>query len=265
MRIGRREPARMMKRLAHSLPTRLAGALLALATLFCGPARADAIAIAGCENYAPYSDATLPGFGFANDLTAQILRQAGYDPTVTMLPWLRALEGTEAGTFDVLPSTWYTENRAKTLLFSAPIAESRLVFVKPADSPFEFRSLEDLRGLAVGIVSGYTYEPDFMTSSLFQRSAVTDIVLNLRMVAARHIDLTLDDELTLRFIIHSRTPELAPLLTLTHGVLSEQPLFVAISRKRPDADKLLAVFNAGLARMRADGSYRRLLAQHQME
>jgi polar amino acid transport system substrate-binding protein len=142
---------------------------------------------------------------------------------------------------------------------------SRLVFVKPADSRFEFRTLKDLAGLRVGIVSGYTYEPEFLASPLFQRQAVADLLVNLRRVATRHIDLTLDDELTLRFIIRSRAPELAPLLAVTRGVLSEQGLFVTFSRKRPDATKLLTEFNAGLARMRADGSYQKLLVLHQME
>ena len=236
-----------------------------LAVLHAGTARAVAVSIAGCENYAPYSDAALPNDGFANDLTAQIMRRAGYEVSVAMLPWIRALDGTETGQFDILPSAWFTEERGRALLFSAPIATSRLVFVKPADSPFEFRTIEDLRGLTVGTVSGYSYDPAFLASPLFQRPAVTDILLNLRMVAARHIDLTLDDELTLRFIINSRAPELAPLLSLTRGGLSEQPLFVTFSKKRPDAAKLLATFNAGLARMRADGSYRQLLVQHQME
>ncbi|HEV2674861.1 MAG TPA: transporter substrate-binding domain-containing protein [Aliidongia sp.] len=237
----------------------------ALAIALSTAARADTLTIAGCENYAPYSDAALPGDGFANDLTTRIMRQAGYDTSVTMLPWIRALEETEAGRFDILPSAWRTEDRAQTLLFSAPIAMSRLVFVKAASSPFEFRSLEDLAGLTVGTIAGYTYEPEFLASPLFERPAVTDILLNLKMVAARHIDLTLDDELTLRFIIRSRAPDLAPLLALTQGVLSQQPLFVSFSKQRPDAEQLLAAFNTGLARMRADGSYQRLLALHQME
>ncbi|GGF31185.1 ABC transporter substrate-binding protein [Aliidongia dinghuensis] len=249
-----------------TLPFRLLSACLALLAAFvAGIARADMVTIAACENYAPYSDASLPGDGFANDLTARIMSRAGYDVSVTIMPWVRALQGTETGTFDILPSAWYTEARGRTLLFSQPIALSRLVFVKPVSSPFEFHSLDDLRGLTVGTVSGYAYTPDFLTSPLFQRTAVADIVLNLRMVAARRIDLTLDDELTLRFIIHSRAPELAPLLSLTRGVLSEQPLYVAFSRTRPDAERLVAAFDAGLARMQADGDYQRLLALHQME
>lgn len=243
------------------LVTLVAG-LLAIAS----PARAQSLTIAGCENYAPYSDAALPGAGFANDLTAEIMRRAGHEVTVVVLPWVRALEGTEAGAFDILPSAWYTEDRAEKLLYSgAPIAMSRLVFVKPADSKFEFHTLQDLAGLRVGIVSGYAYEPDFMASPLFQRMPVADVLANLRRVATRHIDLTLDDELTLRFIIHSRAPELAPVLALTHGVLSEQGLFVTFSRKRPDAAKLLAEFDAGFARMRGDGSYKALLVAHQMQ
>jgi polar amino acid transport system substrate-binding protein len=246
-------------------PFFLAALVLGLALPIALPAQAESVSIAGCENYAPYSDVALPGDGFANDLTAQIMRRAGYQPTIEMLPWVRALEGTESGEFDILPSAWYTEERAQKLLFSQPIAMSRLVFVKPADSKFEFHSLKDLAGLRIGIVSGYTYEPTFLASPLFQRLAVADVLMNLRRVATRHIDLTLDDELTLRFIIHSRAPELTPMLALTHGVLSEQGLFVTFSKQRPDAAKLLADFNAGLARMRADGSYQALLVAHQME
>jgi polar amino acid transport system substrate-binding protein len=243
----------------------LAVLLAGLALAAAPPARAESVMIAATENYAPYSDAALPGDGFANDLTARIMKQAGYEVSVSIVPWVRALEGTESGAFDILPSAWYTEERGQALLFSMPIALSRLVFVKPAESKFEFQTLKDLAGLKVGIVSGYTYTPDFLASPLFQRQAVADVLANLRRVATRHIDLTLDDELTLRFTLRSRAPELAPLLAMTQGVLSEQGLFVAISKKRPDAAKLLADFNAGLARMRNDGSYRKLLALHQME
>lgn len=259
--IGRRQSAVRMTKL--HFPCRLVFLLAGLA--FAMPAQAESVTIAGCENYAPYSDAALPGKGFANDLTAKIMKQAGYDVAVSVLPWVRALEGTESGEFDILPSAWFTEERGQKLLFSAPIAQSRLVFVKSAESKFEFHEMKDLTGLRIGIVSGYTYEPDFMASPLFQRQAVADVLANLRRVATRHIDLTLDDELTVRFIIHSRAPELEPTLALTHGVLSEQGLFVTFSKKRPDAAKLLADFNAGLTRMRADGSYQKLLVQHQME
>jgi len=253
--------ARMMK-LHPPLVTVL---VLLIGLAFGMPARAESVTVAGCENYAPYSDAALPGNGFANDLTAQIMKQAGYDVSVSVLPWVRALEGTESGEFDILPSAWYSEERGQKLLFSMPIAQSRLVFVKPVDSKFEFHTLKDLTGLRVGIVSGYTYDPAFLASPLFQRQAVADVLANLRRVATRHIDLTLDDELTIRFIIHSRAPELEPVLALTRGVLSEQGLFVTFSKQRPDAAKLLADFNAGLARMRGDGSYDKLLVLHQIQ
>jgi polar amino acid transport system substrate-binding protein len=247
------------------LPRLLFACVSIVSALLARPAGAEGLTVAACANYAPYSDAALPDFGFSNDLTAEIMREAGYDVSVTVLPWIRALEGTEAGTFDILPSAWYSDERAQSLLFSDPIAMSRLVFVKPAGSPFEYRSIDELKGLTIGIVAGYAYNPAFLASPLFQRPAVTDILLNLKMVAARRIDLTLDDELTLRFIINSRAPELAPQLALTHGVLSEQPLYVTFSRKRPDAQRLAAIFNAGLARMRGDGRYQRLLVKHRME
>ena len=252
-------PACPLRLIARSLAAALA--LLSAA----GTARAEGLSIAACANYAPYSDAALPENGFASDLAQQIMREAGYAVTVAVIPWVRALETTEGGGFDMLVPVWRTEERAQLMMFSNPIAQSRLVFVKPAGSPFEYSSLDDLRGLSVGIVTGYAYDAAFLASPLFQRPAVNDIVLNLKMVAAHRINLTLDDELTLRFIIRTKAPELASQLALTQGVLSEQPLYVTVSRKRADAEQLIAAFNAGLARMRRDGRYAQLLVKHEME
>lgn len=240
---------------------------IALSMVWCAAGQAQAgetLKLAALSDYAPYSGDNLPGYGFSNDLTVQVMKRMGYTVQVTVMPWNRALEAVKAGEYDILPTVWYNKDRESFLKYSEPFAVNRLVFVHRADQPFEFHSLDDLKGKTVGTVFGYAYDPNFLSSNLFKREEVKDIVLNLKKVAAGRIDLTLDDELVLKYLIQTQAPDLQSKLALTKGALTENKLYVAFSRKRPDADKLAADFNKGLAELKADGTYAKILAAHKM-
>jgi polar amino acid transport system substrate-binding protein len=245
----------------------LASALIALPLTWFTATSAmagDVLKLAALAGWPPYSDAELPGQGFSNDLVVQAMKRAGYTVEVTVMPWARALELTQAGDYDILPSAWYSKERDALLKFSEPIATNRIVFVHNAGEPFEFHSLNDLKGKVVGVQSAATYGPEFMASDLFKREPVTEPLLSLKKVAAGRIDLTLDDELVTKYTINTKIPELASQLALTKGALSENGLYVTFSRKRPDVEKLAADFNKALADMKADGTYDKLLAAHKM-
>jgi polar amino acid transport system substrate-binding protein len=217
------------------------------------------ITAAGLPDYAPFSDESLPGDGFSNDLVVKAMKETGHVVKIIIVPWARGLAGTINGTYDILPSTWYSAERAKVLLFSDPYTVNRLVFAKPKGSIFEYTKLEDLAGKSVGTVIGYAYGDEFLNSRLFKRDPVENTLINLRKVAAGRIDLTLDDELTLQYLIQTKLPQLADKLALTSGTLSQKEMYMAFSRRRPDAARLVADFNKGLAEMKADGSYQATL------
>lgn len=245
----------------------LAWALIALPLTLSvsAPALAgDTLKLAALVGWPPYSDQGLPENGFSNDLVVEAMKRAGHTVEVTIMPWNRALELTQAGDYDVLPSTWYNEERNARLKFSEPYAINRVVFVHHVERPFDFQSLNDLKGKVVGIQIGATYDKEFSASDLFRRELVSEPLLNLKKVAAGRIDLTLDDELVTKYNINTKVPELLSQLALTKGALSEDKLYVTFSRKRPDADKLAADFNKALADMKADGTYDKLLAKHKM-
>ncbi len=245
--------------------TALTTAVVLAAGLVTQAARAETLHAAALTNYAPYSDSSLPGKGFSNDLLVQAMQRAGYTVEVEMMPWGRALELTTKGDTDILPSAWYNQERAKSLIYSKPFATNRIVFVKRADDPFEFKSLADLKGKSVGIVIDYAYDKDFLAGTDYKLEKARDILSNLKKVAEGHVDLTLDDELTLTNIINTQAPDLKGKLALTHGAMAENPLYITFSRARPDAQKWADAFDKALADMRADGSYDRILAAHGMK
>lgn len=249
------------------MPRFFARLFVALSFVWLAGAQAQAgetLKLAALSDYAPYSGDNLPGYGFSNDLTVQVMKHMGYTVEVTVMPWSRALDLVKSGQYDILPTVWYNKDRESFLKYSEPLSVNRLVFVHRSDQPFDFHSLDDLKGKTVGTVFGYAYDPSFLSSPLFKREEVKDIVLNLKKVAAGRIDLTLDDELVLKYLIQTEAPELASKLALTKGALTENKLYVAFSRKRPDADKLAADFNKGLADLKADGTYAKLLEKHKM-
>ncbi len=241
-------------------------ALVVIAALIAGtvPGWAKPLRAAALVGYAPYSDDGLPGKGFSNDLLVQAMARAGYAVDVVMMPWSRALDATYEGTADILPSVWYSTERAEKLIYSQPYADNRIVFVKRSSDPFEYHSLADLAGKSIGIVNNYFYDPSFLAGSGYRLEGTHDVLTNLRKVAGGRLDLTLDDALTLTSIINAEAPELRRQLALTRGALVEKGLYMAFSRARPDAQALADAFNAALAAMRADGSYDRILAAHGM-
>ena len=65
------------------------------------------------DPWPPYTGETLPGKGIATEIVVTALRRAGYETQVTFVPWKRALKGTIDGTYDILITTSYNDDRGQ--------------------------------------------------------------------------------------------------------------------------------------------------------
>jgi len=215
-------------------------------------------------DYEPYSGVGLQNGGFAYDLLISALGRSGRQVLVTATePWARVLRDVIDGRIDALGAVWRTPERDKVLLFSDPIATSRIVFAKRIGDPFEYHDLGDLGGKTIGTVTGYGYTDAFLSDDRFRREPIGSTAQNLGKLALGRIDLTLDDAAVMTYLLRRELPALQGRIVLTAGALQDNALFIAFSRKsRPDIDAVVADFNAGLARMRGDGSYDAMAARH---
>lgn len=151
--------------------------------------------------------------------------------------------------------------RGKVLIFSDPIATSRLVFAKRVGDPFEYRGLGDLAGKR--ILTGYCYTDPFLADGLYRREPIGSTVQNLGKLALCRIDLTLDDTSMLTYLLRRELPALQDRIVLTAGALQDNAMFIALSRRsRPDVEAVVAAFNAGLAAVRNDGNCGAMVARH---
>lgn len=230
-----------------------------------GIVQAADLKVAALKGWPPFSGKDLPNKGFSNDLTKTALERLGHSVKVEVMPWARALEMTKRGTFDILPSVWYSKERANTLIYTDPIAKNKIVFIKEKGDPFTYESLGSLEGKTVGIVQGYDYGEKFLNADSFERDSANDIVTNVRKMLAGRVDLTLGDELVSRYAINEKLPGKADQVAFTDGALSSKDLHVTVSRKSGDAESLVENFNAEVEKMRSDGTYDEILERHDLK
>ena len=241
-------------------------AIWALAALLLVPGAAHAkrdLTVAALTGWPPFSDEGLPGKGFANEVITVALKRAGYGARVEMLPWPEAKASVMAGEREVLSSVWHTEARAEKLAFTEPIAQNRIVFIAPAESPFSYTGLDSLSGKTVAVAEEYHYAQEFLESEAFTRRENPNLAAGLFQVANGEADLAVGDELTARYLISEGAKRFEGMdFQLSDAALSERPLHVGISRAVEGTDAIVTAFNEALAAMRADGTYAEIKAKH---
>lgn len=209
--------------------------------------------LAAANAYPPYMDPERSTGGLAVEIVRAAYKSQNYAFKLEVMPWARAELGVNEGRFDILLNVWRTELRAKTLLFSTPYAIGKVKFLKRKGDAFEFTGLDSLKGKRIGVVRGYGYGDAFNDSTLFVREEVSGLDLNIRKLVLQRIDLTLEDEITAKFVLSQTPTDVAQQVEFTHNALSENPLYIASGLKNPRHRELIEVFNKGFETIKANG------------
>ncbi|MEN8260497.1 MAG: transporter substrate-binding domain-containing protein [Pseudomonadota bacterium] len=210
----------------------------------------------------PYVGRALPNKGFAAELVATVFKRAGYRINLTLDTWPRALEGTVIGVFDVIGAVWHNEERSKHLTFSAPYLVNEVRFVQKKGQNIVFGDLGDLKGLMIGVVKDFDYDPAFNASKKLIKIQQNHAVQNLIGLKQGTLDLTVGDVRSLRYDMTQFMPGSVELFEFLDKPLARRGLRIAVSKSNPKGAKIIADFNQSLAVMKADGSYQAILRRH---
>jgi polar amino acid transport system substrate-binding protein len=120
------------------------------------------------------------------------------------------------------------------------------------------QDLGALHDYTVGTVRGYANPPAFDAAKLRTEEVVDDLT-NLKKLAANRIDLTLIDMALAQWLIRKNMPDAARKIVALEPPVETMPLYLGISRKTADYARVVSDFNRGLAKIRRNGEYAKIL------
>lgn len=232
---------------------------------FYWPAVADSPLVLVNDPYPPYIGENLPKKGLAAELAEKAFDRAGYKIRIEIMPWARALAETKEGLHDALICAWFSEERNQFLHFSQPYAISRVKFIHHKLEVIPYQTLADLKGKNIAVIRGYAYSDEFLHAPDLKKIETASFETAMRMVVDRRADLTLEEERVAAYIIKGYLPENVGQVEFLQPALTNNPLHIAVSRKRNDHQDIVDRFNRALATMKSDGSFHTIYRNHGFE
>lgn len=174
-------------------------------------------------------------------------------------PVARALNNVKIGKWDGIGGWTPNEERAKDYYFSDTLFTESIVFFHLKKYPFDWKTWDDFKEVAIGQTRGYYYGGGFAKAakegklSIYVVNADED---NFRMLLGRRIDVfpaNLDAGLGL---LNSKfNQDDIDLITYHPLPLDQGPLVLMLSKKVGKNKRMLMLFNKGLKRLKESGQY----------
>ncbi|WP_018525405.1 substrate-binding periplasmic protein [Alkalispirochaeta alkalica] len=210
-------------------------------------------------DWAPYQGDTLPGGGPAGVIVAEAFASQGWEVTFEYLPWARGFTLAQQARNDGTFLYGYSDERAENFLYSDPIINLDTVIFYRKDRPIEWSAPGDLKRYTLGAVLEYNYG-FIRESDGFTLDRIADPVSNFRKLAAGRVDGVLE-EVMVGWDLAERAG-VADRVAYHPRAVDSEPFHFIVSRSHPDAERIIATFNAGLSALRASGRLDEVLARN---
>ncbi len=211
------------------------------------------------NTWPPYVDSALHENGLAMNIVKTAFARVGYTPEIRIEKWEKALQGSEMGVYDIVGALWKTKEREQTLLYSDPYLTNNIVLITHSQSHLKFNSLDDLKGVLIGVLKGYEYDEAFMNDHQILKFQANRLTQNLISVQNGKLDVAVADKrLAMYELKHFMGNNIKNFRFLAKPLSSRQ-LYIAAPIERPESKNLIAKFNQGLAEIKKDGTYQKIL------
>ena len=230
-------------------------ATLTLLLMFTQSRAAETVRLVAC-NFPPYEFEHPVGDkrGFDVEVVEEAFQREDITAVFEFYPWARTLKMTKDGEATAVFSCSNTQKRREFLIMSEPISFSTRVFLVRKDYKGPpLSSFDDLRGLKVGAVKGYTSCDDLVRHGIKHDISVNDTaalkkladgridVFNTQLEMSQYLSQNLDMRDFFKWFVHFK-----------------RNYHLAFSKKWPDAEELVSRFNKGLKSIKEDGTYDRI-------
>ena len=229
---------------------------------FTGQVSSAALTIVAGQ-WPPYVDQSMVKMGLAMEIVSTAFERAGYQPAIRIETWPRSLEGLEIGIYDVVGTVWKTPEREKLFVFSDPYWINQIKFIKKKNLKVSYDNLDDLSGYVIGTIKDYAYGDEFVNSSTLIKIPQNYIIQNLSKLHEGEIDLTLGDEIAIRYTLNQYLKSSISEFEFLEKPLASRELYIAVSKQNPMAEKIVSNFNRTILEMKGDGSFDAITKKYQ--
>ena len=146
-------------------------------------------------------------------------------------------------------------------MFSEPYLSSQLIILKLRSNPRQYNSLRDLAGGKLGVRVDYAYGVDFSGVPDLTLVQENHLIQNLLKLLSGSVDFVIGDRRTIVMQLNEYLSDKMTQFEVLDIPLPEVQRHVAISRERPDYEKVISAFNRSLAVSRKDGSLEAIIDQ----
>jgi polar amino acid transport system substrate-binding protein len=179
---------------------------------------------------------------------------------IEVYPWDRCVKMAKDKEIDGIMTLSKNAERETWLVYpSEPVNISENVLFVRKDSKLAFNSLADLKGLTIGVSSGYSYGAEFDNSTLFKKYVAVDEKTNFRMLKEGRFDAFICDKIVGVYML--KQLGLMGEITYLPKVISEFQMYAAFSKKA-GADQLAAKFSEAMKAIKKSGEYQRILDRY---
>ncbi len=225
----------------------------------------DTITIASNRNASPgWSEYSLQ-YGYILHIVREVFVLAGIQVEMKWYPWKRAFETAKNYYVDSTCCWFLVKERTQDFYYSDPVVVETQVFFHLKSFDFDWKSIDDLKGIPIGGDIGFHYD-DALDEAEKNGKIMMDRVpryeQNLRKLLAGHIKLYPLASITA--YDHLRTlfpPETVDLVTYHPKPILQKTLHLLIPKKMNEerAMRLLSLFNQGLQQLKDSGKYDEIL------
>lgn len=204
--------------------------------------------------------------GASADLITEILKRAGYEAQISMLPWVRCLSEVEAGTLAIVLDAAYSEERARKYLISKPlysVSSALFYMTKKFPRPPKITSVATLKQYRYCGLWGYNYTMYDIPEAQLDTGA-RDEASRFSKLRLDRCDFVLGDLELLKAFSTMGQLDLGGTRHIPIPGAKRKEFHAMVSKKLPDGDKLLKVIDDGIIALKADKTYSRIFKKYGM-
>lgn len=224
---------------------------LAVSMLFtAAPASAENWLVASEDFFPPYNF-TLRGkrTGMDTEIVEAMLKEIGVYPVHRPLAWPEVVHAHDENEVDVAFQFFTSPRRLERGHLIGPYRVGATVLMVRSSSNISYTTIEDLRGLQIGVVKGFEYTPEFDNSRIFEKINSSSNIVSFRRLLLGRVNAIAGDLQVLRYLADSegRTNS----VKILPKPLAMVPRYISVPKARTEkAERLRAAYE----KLKKDGT-----------